>query len=491
MLRHCFIKALKKSYFLISTLNTFGYAINFFYFGWFGNCIIIPQRGKMLRKLSIFCIVVFISCTTTRQFPIPTKNKIASPSLKVNSTPPKMLLGSQNFLQNFLYLVQNKRVGLITNPSAVDRQLNTTADILYEHPKVNLTALYAPEHGIRGAVEGGATIEDNIDSFTGLPVFSLYGKNKKPTAQMLENIDILIFEIQDIGIRSYTYIYTMAKAMEAAAEFKKKIIIFDRPNPIGGIEVEGNLLEDAFFSFIGLYPIPYRHGMTIGELAQLFNEAYAIHCDLTVIPMQHYTREMLWPETGLIWVPTSPHVPHWRSIFYLAATGALGELHTLSEGVGYTSPFQLIGAPWIKSYPLAAALNQLRLPGIIFRPVAFKPYYARFKGKYCGGVQLHITDYLKFKPYVTGLHILQTIIDLYPEQNMFKNADRVSMFHKAVGTDKMMKALESKLPVNALERNWQLELENFKKMRKKYLIYQPKQNLSHRQDFSKESYSPR
>ncbi|MCB0306934.1 MAG: DUF1343 domain-containing protein, partial [Calditrichaeota bacterium] len=252
-----------------------------------------------------------------------------------------VVLGVENFLRNHLNLVKGKKVGLITNPSGVDRYLNSTADEFFKHPDIDLTALFGPEHGIRGAIYAGEKISDEVDPHTKLPVFSLYGKHRKPTAEMLQNLDVLVVDIQDIGIRAYTFIYTMAKVMEAAAEFDKEVIVLDRPNPLGGIAIEGNLVQEGFFSFVGMYPIPYRHGMTIGELAKLFNREFKINCDLTVIPMLNWERNMFWDDTRLPWVPTSPHVPHWETTLFMSATGLFGELRTLSEGVGYTSPFEI------------------------------------------------------------------------------------------------------------------------------------------------------
>lgn len=382
-----------------------------------------------------------------------------------------VVLGVENFLRNHLILVEGKKVGLVTNPSGVDRDLNSTADAFFKHPEVNLTALFGPEHGIRGAIYAGEKVGDEVDPHTGLPVFSLYGNHRKPTAEMLQNVDVLMVDIQDIGIRAYTFIYTMAKVMEAAAEFNKEVIVLDRPNPLGGLAIEGNLVQDGFFSFVGMYPIPYRHGMTIGELAKLFNREFKINCELTVIPMLNWGRTMFWDDTKLPWVPTSPHVPHWETTLFMSATGLFGELRTLSEGVGYTSPFEITGAPWIDGKRLADALNKLEIEGIIFRPLYFKPYYASFKGEVCQGVQLHLTDRHKFNSFLTGLHIMQTIIALYPEQDLFANQDRINMFNKVTGCDYIMRDLKAGLPVADIQAKWLGELNEFKKLRTAYLLY--------------------
>ncbi len=383
----------------------------------------------------------------------------------------KVVLGVENFLQNYKTLVKGKRVGLLTNPSGVDSKLNSTADLLFNDPDINLTALFGPEHGIRGAIYAGEHVTDEVDPHTGLPVFSLYGAHKKPTPEMLKNVDVILVDIQDIGLRGYTYIYTMAMVMEAAAENSKQVIVLDRPNPIGGLKIEGNLVEKGFESFVGLYPIPYRHGMTIGELAKYFNEEFDIHCDLIVIPMIGWQREMLWGQTGLLWVPTSPHVPHWETILYMGATGTIGELRAISEGVGYTSPFELIGAPWIDGYQFAQALNDLQLPGVIFRPLYFKPYYASYKGEVCQGAQLHITDPQAFNSYQTGLYILQTILRLYPDHDPFQFEQRVTMFQKVIGCAWIIDDLKAGKSVKEIATKWQNELKQFNEKRKKYLLY--------------------
>ncbi len=383
----------------------------------------------------------------------------------------KVILGVENFLQNYKHLVKGKRVGLLTNPSGVNSKLQSTADLFAADPDIHLTALFGPEHGIRGAIYAGETVTDEVDPHTGVPVFSLYGKHRKPTKSMLDSVDVIFVDIQDIGLRGYTYIYTMAKVMEAAAEFDKEVIILDRPDPIGGEKVEGNLVEPGFESFVGMFPIPYRYGMTIGELARLFNNEFGIHCKLQVIPMKGWKRSMLWKDTGLLWVPTSPHVPHWETVLYMGATGTFGELHVLSEGVGYTSPFEIVGAPWVDGYQFAEALNALHLPGVIFRPLYFKPYYAHYKGEVCQGVQLHITDFRTFNSYLTGLYIMQTSLKLYPKHDLFAHPERVRMFNKVMGCDWITKDLQQGVPVDKIAQKWQPELEKFKKIREKYLLY--------------------
>jgi uncharacterized protein YbbC (DUF1343 family) len=382
-----------------------------------------------------------------------------------------VLLGIENLLKNHLSVISGKRVSLLTNPSGVDRNLRSSIDLLYYNPEIDLVALFGPEHGIRGAIHAGEKIDSARDPETGLPVYSLYGDTRKPTKKMMADLDAILVDIQDIGARSYTYIYTMAMVMDAAAHYNKEVIILDRPNPAGGIQVEGNIVQSGYFSFVGLYPIAYRHGMTIGELAKYFNSEFSINCKLIIIPLINWKREMYWGDTGLPWVPTSPHIPHWKTVLFYIATGTFGELHTLSEGVGYTSPFELVGSTWIHAIPYAEALNKLNLPGVIFRPLHFRPYYFRNEGKMHQGVQLHITDHKVFKPFITGLHIMKTTMDMYPEQNLFKYKNRVRMFNKVMGSDSIMNALLAGKTVGEIENDWQEELDNFIAIRKKYLIY--------------------
>jgi len=419
----------------------------------------VPFKLTFLFFLTIF----ILSCTAMKQN---TKTRQPSPSKASYVVP-----GVENLLDSHLELLKGKRVGLVTNPSGVDHNLHSTADLFAANPAIQLTVLFGPEHGIRGAVSAGEKVADQMDPKTGVPVYSLYGKHRKPTSEMLTNVDILVVDLQDIGVRAYTYVYTMAMVMQAGAEHHIPVIVLDRPNPIGGDVVEGNLVEEGFFSFVGLYPIPYRHGMTIGELARLFNEEYGIHCDLTVIPVQGWKRSMFWDETHLPWILPSPHVPHWQTVLFMSSTGTFGELHTLSEGVGYTVPFELVGAPWIDGAKLADALNALNLPGVRFRPLYFKPYYGLFTQQICQGVQIHLTNPRIYQSYVTGLYIMQTIMHLYPEQNLFAEPDRVRMFNKVMGCDWITNDLKKDVPVKDIQAAWQDELSRFRTIRSKYLLY--------------------
>ena len=402
----------------------------------------------------------------------PVIKTIESTDIMNNSeVPDKLILGDENLILNYLDRIRGFHVGLLTNSAGVNTKLESSIDVFYNHPQIDLVTLFSPEHGIRGAVYAGDPVNDAIDTQTGLKVYSLYGKNHQPSEKMLADLDIILIDLQDTGLRSYTYIYSMAEMMKAAAESGNRIIILDRPNPLGGIRVEGNILEKDFESFVGMYPIPYRYGMTIGELAQLFNTEFGIGCDLTVIPMLNWKRDMLWQDTGLQWVPTSPHMPDGFTPLFSCITGPIGELQTVSNGVGYTSPFELLGAPWIKAYELAESLNSLNLAGVYFRPVFYKPYYATFSGQNCQGVQIHLINPKECNLFITGLYIMQTLIKLYPEQNIFANRDRLAMFNKVMGCDWILHDLQNNIPVSTIQNKWQDKIQKFISIRKQYLIY--------------------
>ncbi len=385
-------------------------------------------------------------------------------------TPVTVKLGVDVLIEYRLDVVAEKRIGLITNPSGVNNRLESTIDVLFRHPDVNLTTLFAPEHGIRGDIEAGKSVKTYTDPATELPVYSLYGDTKKPNLEMLSNVDVLLFDIQDIGVRPYTYIYTMALAMEAAKEAGITFCVLDRPNPINGTVVEGNVLDQAFKSFIGLYPIPYVHGMTVGELAWLFNMEFGIGAELLVIPMQGWTRNMNWTDTGLDWVPTSPHVPEFSTVPYMATTGFIGELGTIQLGIGYTTPFKLAGAPWIDPDELIKELAKRELPGVVFRPMYWRPFYGLWRNTQVGGIQIHISDMSSYKPFATGLHILDSIHMLYGNQEIFKE-ERISSFNRAVGTNEIMKKLSAGVPADIIIDSYQNELDAFKAMRQEYLLY--------------------
>ena len=293
-------------------------------------------------------------------------------------------------------ILQGKRVGLITNPSGVDNTLKSTVDILSEAPGVRLTALYGPEHGVRGDVHAGDNVGNSVDAATGVPVYSIYGKYRKPTAEMLDDVDVLVYDIQDNGCRSFTFISTMGLAMQTCAELGKEFVVLDRPNPAGANKIEGCIVEDSCFSFVSQFPIPYLYGLTPGELATYLNEEGllpgGVKARLTVVPMEGYNRKMSFADTGMPWVLPSPHQPNAESALYYPATGILRELYYVSIGVGYTMPFKLVAADWVDAAELNRRLNALEIPGVMFRPIHIKPFYSTGKGENLQGVEIYVTD---------------------------------------------------------------------------------------------------
>jgi len=365
-------------------------------------------------------------------------------------------------------IFENKRVGLITNPTGIDSMFKTTIDIMKE--ETNLVSLFSPEHGIRGNLQAGVHLDNYIDPQTNAMVFSLYGQTRKPTQEMMETIDCLAMDIQEVGSRFYTYIYTMAYAMMACKEFDKEFVIFDRPNPIGCNEVEGNILDLAYRSFVGYYAMPQRYGMTIAELAKMFNEEFGIGCKLHVVLMENYTRDMSFEDTLLPWVSPSPNIPTIDTAYAYNGT-CIFEGTNVSEGRGTTKPFEVVGAPWVDGFEYANALNRLNLPGVHFRPFFFTPMFSKQEKQLCGGVQLHVTDRLAFKPVKTGWSMLHVIRELYP--NDFKVLDpyvagRPCMLDYNTGGEFIRNnryTLEQLF--NILDR----ETKDFEATRSKYLIY--------------------
>ena len=378
-------------------------------------------------------------------------------------------------MQDFAPLA-GKRVGLITNPTGVDSQLRSTIDILHEASNVKLVALFAPEHGVRGNVYAGDKVNNATDSKTGLPIHSLYGKSRKPSASMLKGIDVLVYDIQDIGCRSYTFISTMGLAMQAAAENNVEFMVLDRPNPLGGYRVEGCPVEDGYTSFVSQYPIPYIYGLTCGELAQLLNGEGLIgekQCKLTVIAMEGWQRSMDFDETGLPWVLTSPNIPEAKSVYFYPLSGIVGELSVLSIGVGYTLPFQLFAAPWIDAEKLAQRLNALNLPGLAFRPIYYKPYFALHAGQLIQGVQVHITNRDRATLSEVQFYVLQELAALYPNHKVFEEVEqsRLKMFDKVCGTNKIRELFTKRYRWEDAREQWNKGVGAFKQKSKKYYIY--------------------
>jgi hypothetical protein len=373
--------------------------------------------------------------------------------------------------------LQGKRVGLITNPTGVDNNLVSTVDILANAPGVKLVGLYAPEHGVRGDVHAGDKVDGSVDKATGVPVYSIYGKTLKPTPEMLKDVDVLIYDIQDNGCRSYTFISTMGKAMEACAEQGKKFMVLDRPNPISGNKIEGNLVEDSCYSFVSQFPIPYIYGLTPGELARYLNEEGLIgkgdKVDLEVVPMEGYTRDMDFRSTGMPWVLPSPHMPVPESCFYYPASGILGELYQISIGVGYTEPFKLFCAPWIDAEDLAKKLNDRDIPGVRFRPIHIKPFYSTGKGENLGGVETYITDVDKAPLSLIQFYVMDQLAQDYPQGRLFDSATqaRKNMFDKVVGSKNIRPLFTKRYKVADIEQYWNKDNESFRAKSSKYHLY--------------------
>lgn len=398
-------------------------------------------------------------------------------SLCTRGSEPSVKSGIEVLRERKFDLLEGKRVGLITNPTAVDAALHSTIDILYNAPGVKLVALFGPEHGVRGDFAAGDRVDTYTDPRTGIPVYSLYGATRKPTPDMLKGIDILVYDIQDIGCRSYTYISTMGKAMEAAAEQKIPFLVLDRPNPLGGERVEGSCVEPGWESFVGQYAVPYVYGLTCGELAKMLNSegmlAGGVRCSLDVVTMEGWKRPMSFAQTGLQWVPASPHIPCGNSAIHYVSTGVLGELGVISEGVGYTLPFEVFAAEWIDPMILADRMNDLHLPGVIFRPITFKPFYGRSTGKQLHGVQVHFTDERKVDLLGIQFLFLQVHQELYPEKNPFQLADssRIRMFDKVMGTDKVRKTFRERMRYEDLRGLFTKEAAEFQKRSQRFYLY--------------------
>lgn len=389
----------------------------------------------------------------------------------------EVTLGIDNLLNGkHEYLLKGKHIGLITNHTAVNRQMKTTIALLKEGQKTHkftLAALFAPEHGLNGSSHANEWIKDGKDK-DGTPVYSLHGATKRPTKAMLSGLDTLIFDIQDIGSRSYTYISTLFYVMEEAAKNNVEVIVLDRPNPINGLTIDGPMLEPKWRSFVGYIDVPYCHGMTVGELARCFNEENQVGCKLTVVPMIGWKRSMTYRDTQLPWIPTSPHIPEATTAWFYPTTGILGEISLVSIGVGYPLPFKVIGAPWIEAEAFTAFLNKQDFPGVIFHPFHFTPFYGTYSKEECHGAMLVITDHKKFLPVTTQYLLIGVLKSLYPKEfsaAMKKSSKRKEMFCKVNGTEEVWRLMEEE-PYIA----WKLKTIDeekraaFKIKREKYLI---------------------
>ncbi|WP_026908835.1 exo-beta-N-acetylmuramidase NamZ family protein [Paucisalibacillus globulus] len=382
-----------------------------------------------------------------------------------------MKLGLEVFLENHTEDYVGKRIGLLTNLTGVNHNLDSTIDLFYKHENIQLTALFGPEHGLRGEVQEGKLIDSSVDAYTGVPIFSLYNKEKKPNLDMLENVDVVFCDLQDIGTRYYTFIYSLANTMQICGQEGKKVVVLDRPNPINGVTIEGNLVEDEFRSFVGKFPIPVRHGMTIGELALLFKKEFSINCELDVIPMEGWSRDMYFDETDLYWVSPTPNTTNMDMCVLYPGT-CLVEGTNLSEGRGTTKPFEVVGAPFIDGRKLAEELNALNLEGVRFRQAVFKPMYSKHEGEVCEGVQVHVSNRSTLHAFEVGITLLETIYRLYPDKLEFIRAGKRNQYFLDLlaGTDELRKQME-RGDTSRFRQALFEEIQQFESVRKNYLLY--------------------
>lgn len=380
--------------------------------------------------------------------------------------------GLEVLIDSRLDVLRGYRVGLVSHPAAVTTGLVGNVDALLE-AGLQLTALFGPEHGFMSAAGDGAVVSDARDPRTGLPVYSLYGKTVEPTPEMFQQVDVLVFDMQDVGARFYTFLSTLFYLLRSCANTGCPLVVLDRPNPVTGLQVEGPLLESGWESFVGIFPAPVMHGMTLGELANLINTEVELDASLTVVPMEGWRRNQWFDETGRTWVPTSPGMPRLETAVTYPGMCFL-EGTNLSEGRGTALPFEQAGAPWLNSHALAERLNRLRLPGVIFSPINFTPSSSKHQGKVCQGVQVHVVDRLVYKPLHTGLEIIAACHELSPREFCFlpsSGEDRRCHFDLLAGSDHLRLDLMNGIPVQEMARNWKAGLAGFLKTRAKYLLY--------------------
>ena len=388
-----------------------------------------------------------------------------APARATPMPPAAITLGDEVFLQSAAHDLAGRCIGIVTNQTGVTSQLESIVDAVRRDRSICLKALYAPEHGLRGDQSAGKYVASYIDERTGLPVGSLYGATRHPTADMLGGVDVLVFDIQDVGSRAYTYISTLAYVMQAAHDFNKEVWVLDRPNPVGADIVEGPVLDPAFKSFVGLYPIAFRHGMTIGELARMFNAEFGIDCKLRVIPMKGYRRSMQWPDTGLAWIPTSPNIPEWDTTLVYPSTGLIDKAG-INNGAGYMKPFKLAGAFGMDAQRYADTLNARNIPGITFFPAAWSPVAGFWKDRTLTGVQLIVNDSRSFRSVRTAVELLAASRVVMPGKIGFP-AD----MDRDWGTNSVRLALTRGDSPDAIVRSWAGDLKTFTAMRAKYLLY--------------------
>ena len=403
-------------------------------------------------------------------------------SICASASEPAVKTGIEVLRDRGFDILIGKRVGLVTNPSGVDRHLNSTVDILFNAPGVRLVALYGPEHGVRGDVYAGGKVADTKDEATGLPVYSLYGSTRKPTPEMLEGIDVMVYDIQDVGVRSYTFISTLGLVMEACAAKDIEVVVLDRPNPLGGNKIEGCYVEQPFNSFVSQYRIPYVYGLTVGELAEMINEEglnrgqkgnqQPVKCRLKIVPMEGWTRDMVYEDTELPWVLPSPNIPFKDTPMYYAAAGVCGELYGfMNIGIGYTLPFQIFGALWLDPVKLKERLDSYNLPGISFRTIWFKPFSGSQKGELVKGLQYFFTDYEKARLTDTQFYVMQAVAELYPDKKAFEIISGYGLFDKVCGTDYVRLEFAKRYKVADIREYWRKDEDSFRRLSQRYHIY--------------------
>lgn len=405
------------------------------------------------------------------------ENKVeAQPASKIRVKPGIEVLQERNFAG-----LEGKKVGLLTNPSGVDHNLRSTIDILFNAENVDLVCMFAPEHGVRGDIYAGGHADDTIDKSTGLKVYSVYGNTRKPTPEMLKGLDVVVYDIQDVGSRSYTFISSLGLMMRACAEQGIEVMVLDRPNPVNGLKVEGCLVEDGFHSFVSEFKIPYVYGLTVGELAILINEEglncgeqgkdAPLKCKLSVIPMEGWTRDMTFVDTGLPWVLPSPNIPYPQSAIGYPSSGLVGEFNNyLNIGVGYTIPFGTFAAEWLDAEALKAKLDSYEIPGTSFRTIYFKPFSGSSAGKLIQGVEYFYSDYDKAQLTMTQFYVMQAVHELYPKINPFEGLSN-NMFDKVCGTDYVRLNMQRNFKVADIEAYWNKDVDSFKELSRKYHLY--------------------
>lgn len=411
--------------------------------------------------ISAILAILAVGCVAAQHSQVP--DPAVTPGIEVLLSEPE-----------FLDMVSGKRVGLLTNPTGVDHNLNSTIDLLNDHPDIELVALFGPEHGIRGDAYAGAHVANEVDARTGVPIYSLYGGGDQAMSDILSNVDVMLYDIQDVGSRSYTYIYAMSWLMDECGAAGVPFLVLDRPNPSGGHIVDGNILHpEEGTSGVGKYAIAYQYGMTPGETAMMFNANFIDNpCELTVVPMRGYERDMFQPDTGLIFIPTSTHIPRESVAIYYNLVGIVGELHNISIGVGYTLPFECIAAPYMDPYELTDAFRALDLPGLAYRPISFEPRYASYSGEMCHGVQIFITDRDALRPVTAQIYFMEVLQRLYPEQGLFSDDNpRSNMFDKVMGTSSVRHRIEAGDSAEDIIAGYQSEVDEFMTLREQYLIY--------------------